>query len=393
MFLLLFSSLSSCENFIFTDENFTESLLKRDRKPIAVKLWASWCNHCKEFEPTWQSFIKMEHTFDTGEIECESNRKSCKNFTNIGFPQILWFDNNQQNNELTYGSFNGRKTVESLVEFCDKQKHFPLRIITKEEKENLTNSETTKFFFTVHESSQKVLDAAKSVAMHYRNEMCEFYIIYSNDEEEKLETSNKDNETTLFKGDLMNVEEIKYFVYVHMFHYFSQLTQRYAAFAIEQKQPFLSYIGTKEEFSDEKQKMIVDTLNELADHIPVFYTNCTQFEFLCRYTSTFKEEKTEKYTNRLVVWHKTKGIFWTKEDIYNKTETLDWLNDVLLEKIKGKGPGKGMFSKILAQVWESYGDGPGSFAMTISLPFIIAFCIYLMISSNLPDRENKIKNE
>jgi hypothetical protein len=268
-----------------------------------------------------------------------------------------------------------------------------LHVITKDERENLTKTELMQFFFTVHESSQKIIEAARKTAIHYRNSMCKFYVMYS-DGEEKLEVSNKANETSYFKGNLENEEEIKYFAYVHMYPFFSALNKRYAAFAIEEKQPFLSYIASNEDFGEEKLKMILDTLNELADHIPVFYTNCSDFEFLCRYTRTFKEGNSEKMTNRLIVWHKTEGLFWTKDEIYNKSDTVQWIKDILADKIKGRGPGNdGIFSSIMSQVYESYADGPGSFAMIISLPFMVCFCIYLIISSCLNDTETKTKTE
>ena len=48
MLALLFSV-----SVIITAENASAVFDNPDKKPVLLKLWATWCPHCKEFQPTW----------------------------------------------------------------------------------------------------------------------------------------------------------------------------------------------------------------------------------------------------------------------------------------------------------------------------------------------------
>ena len=400
LFLLLFHIRS--EYFVLDKTNFTDILSNTERKPIFVLFWASWCEHCKHFLPIWNSFKNIEHSFDLAEIECEHNREICSNYSSNGFPNLIWFDSSlKSNGEFIYSKFNGGQSVEALIEFCEKQKHFPLQIINEDEKINITNnykhSRTTNFFFTINSNnkeSNKIIEIAKNVANLYRDEMVEFYLIDNKDYNEddsyfKLEALNKDYTLSKYQNkDLNDEENIKDFIFLHLYP-FMQLLSPYIAQSFNiNKKPLLALIGSTCVYEGTHQQLILNTLKELSEAIPVFYANCSLLPFFCRYTFSYEINQTGRMSNLLVLWDKHKNLFWNKKDILSLNETKKWLEDSLTGKIKGKGPGTGIFSKILGIYWDAYGEGLGNFVMMLSLPILLPITIYLMIISN---REKPIK--
>ena len=398
-FLLLLLFQSKSEYFVLTDTNFTNMLSNTDRKPVFVLFWASWCEHCKQFSPIWNTFKNIEHSFDLAEIECESNRETCSNYSSNGFPNLIWFDSSlKSNGDYIISKYNGGQSVEGLTEFCEKQKHFPLQIIDEQEKMNITknykHSRTTNFFFTINpnnEESNHTIEIAKNIANLYRDEMVEFYLVYNNtiSEKYKLEALNKDFTLSQYnQKDHNDEEQLNDFIFLHLHPFLQLLSPNIGQKYYIHKKPFLALIGSHYVYDNEHQKLILDTLKQLSETIPVFYANCTLLPSFCRYTFSYEEKETGKISNLLVLWDKHKQLFWSKEDIVSFDETSKWLNDSLSGKIKGRGPGTGLLSKILEIYWDAYAEGLGNFIMMAALPIMLPVTIYMMIVSN---REQPIK--
>ena len=389
------------EYFHLTKENFSNVIGNTSRKPIFVFFWASWCQHCKHFHPTWDEFKDREHSFDLAEIECESNRLICSNYSKNGFPNLIWFDSSlKSNGDYIYAKYTGGQSIEALTEFCEKQKHFPLKIINESEKTDIiqrqNTSRTSKFFFTFN--NEKQVEVAKSIAYHFRDEMCEFYLIYSNhtSEETKIEACNRQNHLKLFTKEFEE-NEIKKFVFVNMYLYMQELNINIDKAFAQQKEPLIAFIGSNYEYDEEKKKTIIEILENVSEVTPVFYINCSHLQFFCRYTFTYKKDESEAMTNILILWDKGKNLFWPKNNIISYNETMSWFNDSISGKIKGKGPGNGLLSNIIAFFWDSYAESMSNFVIMCSIPFLVVTTLLMAyLSSNRENvlvKELKEKNE
>ena len=391
--LFLFWFFGKSDYFLLTDKNFTKVIGNTNRNPIFVLFWATWCDHCRHFSPIWKSFKTKNYSFDLAEIECESNRESCANYSKHGFPNLVWFDSTVgSDGNFAFAQFTGGQSIEALQEFCNKQLHFPLKQITVNEKLNITKGQdqrTTKFFYTIKKENNKALEVAKQIATNFRDEMCEFYLIFD-ENEEKVEAYNRLNHLSLYNGPLTNEIMMKKFIYIHLFHFLQSLNPHIAQVYKEANLPFLAFIGSEYLLSENRNELISEVLNQLSEFIPLFYVNCSFNSFFCRYTLTFPINDT-KMSNMLILWDKEKNLFWPKATINSLNETKEWLNDALSEHIKGKGPGRGILSKIIGIFWDSYGEGIGNFIMTASIPFLVPITIYLMIISN--KRSEKVKEK
>ncbi|KAK6529028.1 hypothetical protein TWF694_004248 [Orbilia ellipsospora] len=62
-----------------------------------VKFFAPWCSHCQAMAPAWHSLgIEMEGTLNIGEVNCEIERRLCKDVKVAAYPTILFFQSGER---------------------------------------------------------------------------------------------------------------------------------------------------------------------------------------------------------------------------------------------------------------------------------------------------------
>lgn len=60
--------------------------------PWFIKFYAPWCHHCQSLAPTWLQLAKnMRGKLNIGEVNCEQEKRLCKDVKVKGFPTILFF--------------------------------------------------------------------------------------------------------------------------------------------------------------------------------------------------------------------------------------------------------------------------------------------------------------
>ncbi|TQV98776.1 hypothetical protein V2A60_007523 [Cordyceps javanica] len=60
--------------------------------PWFIKFYAPWCSHCKALQPTWEQLAKsMRGKLNIGEVNCDKEKRLCKDVHAKAFPTILFF--------------------------------------------------------------------------------------------------------------------------------------------------------------------------------------------------------------------------------------------------------------------------------------------------------------
>jgi len=90
-----------------------------------IKLYAPWCGHCQAMAPAWAELGReMRGVLNVGEVNCEVEKRLCKDLRVAGYPTIVFFKNGER---VEYEGLRGlgdlvsyaRKAVESDVKEID----------------------------------------------------------------------------------------------------------------------------------------------------------------------------------------------------------------------------------------------------------------------------------
>jgi protein disulfide-isomerase len=97
-----------------TPETFRK-LVTDTRDPWFIKFYAPWCHHCKDLAPNWQGMArKMQQQLNIGEVNCEAEKKLCKDLKIPGYPTILFF---REGERIEYEGLRG---LGDLINYASK---------------------------------------------------------------------------------------------------------------------------------------------------------------------------------------------------------------------------------------------------------------------------------
>ena len=97
-----------------TAETF-EKLVTNTRDPWFVKFYAPWCHHCQALAPTWANLARqMKGKLNIGEVDCDVERKLCKEARVRGYPTMLFFQGGER---IEYGGLRG---LGDLLDYAEK---------------------------------------------------------------------------------------------------------------------------------------------------------------------------------------------------------------------------------------------------------------------------------
>jgi protein disulfide-isomerase len=75
----------------FNAESF-QNLVTLTQDPWFIKFYAPWCPHCQAMGPTWEQLAKtMRGKLNIGEVNCEKERRLCKDVHVKSFPTLLFY--------------------------------------------------------------------------------------------------------------------------------------------------------------------------------------------------------------------------------------------------------------------------------------------------------------
>ncbi|CAE7173742.1 hypothetical protein P3342_007622 [Pyrenophora teres f. teres] len=99
---------------VLTAEKF-DKLVTTTLDPWFVKFYAPWCHHCQALAPTWANLARqMKGKLNIGEVNCDVEKKLCKDAKVHGYPTMLFFQGGER---IEYGGLRG---LGDLLDYAEK---------------------------------------------------------------------------------------------------------------------------------------------------------------------------------------------------------------------------------------------------------------------------------
>ena len=97
-----------------TAESF-QSLVTMTQEPWFIKFYAPWCHHCQAMAANWQQLAKaMQGKLNIGEVNCEAEKRLCKDAHLRGYPTILFFRGGER------VEYEGLRGIGDFVQYAEK---------------------------------------------------------------------------------------------------------------------------------------------------------------------------------------------------------------------------------------------------------------------------------
>ncbi|KAK2753400.1 hypothetical protein FQN55_003529 [Onygenales sp. PD_40] len=97
-----------------TAESF-QKLVTTTQDPWFIKFYAPWCTHCQALAPTWRQMAKdMKGALNVGEVNCETERRLCKDARVNSYPTINFFRGGER------VEYQGLRGLGDLVSYAKK---------------------------------------------------------------------------------------------------------------------------------------------------------------------------------------------------------------------------------------------------------------------------------
>ncbi|KAL1957325.1 hypothetical protein VTO42DRAFT_6114 [Malbranchea cinnamomea] len=97
-----------------TAESFLR-LVTTTRDPWFIKFYAPWCAHCQALGPAWQQMAKeMKGKINIGEVNCETERRLCKDAGVNSYPTMYVFRGAER------VEYNGLRGLGDLIHYAQK---------------------------------------------------------------------------------------------------------------------------------------------------------------------------------------------------------------------------------------------------------------------------------
>jgi protein disulfide-isomerase len=97
-----------------TAEDF-QRLVTTTREPWFIKFYAPWCHHCQAMAPNWQGMARqMKEKLNIGEVNCDVEKRLCKDVKVRGFPTIMFFRGGERI------EYEGLRGLGDLMSFANK---------------------------------------------------------------------------------------------------------------------------------------------------------------------------------------------------------------------------------------------------------------------------------
>lgn len=97
-----------------TAESF-QTLVTMTQEPWFIKFYAPWCHHCQAMAPNWIQLAKeMQGKLNVGEVNCEAEKRLCKDAHLRGYPTILFFRGGER------VEYDGLRGIGDFVHYAEK---------------------------------------------------------------------------------------------------------------------------------------------------------------------------------------------------------------------------------------------------------------------------------
>lgn len=126
-----------------TAETF-QRLVTMTHDPWFIKFYAPWCPHCQHMAPNWQGMArKMEGQVNIGEVNCDIEKRLCRDVKVKGYPTILFFRGGERI------EYNGLRGLGDLIQYAQRTMAVEegVRDVTATEFEELEEKEEVIFLY------------------------------------------------------------------------------------------------------------------------------------------------------------------------------------------------------------------------------------------------------
>lgn len=126
-----------------TAESF-QRLVTMSHDPWFIKFYAPWCPHCQHLAPNWQGMArKMEGQVNIGEVNCDIEKRLCRDVKVKGYPTILFFRGGERI------EYDGLRGLGDLILFAQRTMAVEegVRDVTAAEFEELEEKEEVIFLY------------------------------------------------------------------------------------------------------------------------------------------------------------------------------------------------------------------------------------------------------
>jgi len=97
-----------------TAESFHKYVTKT-LDPWFIKFYAPWCTHCHAMQPAWEAMARrMQGRLNVAQVNCEVEKRLCKNVRVHGYPTIIFFKGPQQ------VEYDGLRGLGDFVDYANK---------------------------------------------------------------------------------------------------------------------------------------------------------------------------------------------------------------------------------------------------------------------------------
>ncbi|KAF2877486.1 thioredoxin-like protein [Massariosphaeria phaeospora] len=97
-----------------TAEKF-QTLVTNTLDPWFVKFYAPWCHHCQAMAPNWSQMAReMRGKLNVGEVNCDVEKRLCKEAHVKGYPTILFFRGGER------VEYNGLRGLGDFLDYAQK---------------------------------------------------------------------------------------------------------------------------------------------------------------------------------------------------------------------------------------------------------------------------------
>jgi thiol-disulfide isomerase/thioredoxin len=349
-----------------TSDNFS-SFASQSTKPIFLKLWATWCFHCKEFAPIWEELANssdISTAVHIADIECESNRNSCKGFLDASnYPSLYWID--PLNGSAV--PYIGSRTLDHFHLFIKKQLSFPMLLVDESDLNSYleTANITSVFLFRISESDSESLSIARNVTTAYRRFEARFLLEFSTDSRSLIAHTGIGHSAT-FAGNWTEYE-ISEFLRLHSLPFLIEATSYVMRHLSTEK--LLTFMQVTNISLVEDPDESVSLCDKVSQWYPVTKVNCESVPWLCRYVDIDINVSGIRY----VIYDRSKKRFWVNlEEAQDADSVLDWVKRVRNGEIEGRGPGDGFLSRLIGMHYDEKAQGHSPIMLLAGLMISLA---------------------